>query len=331
MNGLGFAIVTFAPIPFREMGEVAQVAEDMGYERMYTSESLTDTLAVDMWIASQTKRITVASGIAIIYLRHPLIATAAATTISDISGGRFILGLGLGHAPRNEALGVQTGKPSVDLRSYIGQVRDVLEGRPAYPKLPPQSYQGQPLQIRRPAQPVPIQMAAVGPRMVELAGEIADGLICYLVPISGIPAIREGVARGAAKAGRDPAEIEIVLNVHVVVHDDLAVARQKAREALTYWVGLPGYNKSIHNAGFEKEADHIRQAFLRGDQLGIQQGMTDELLDQFCVLGPASRCKEQLVAIKESGVHMPIMTPDPIDPSETYRGAIERTLEAIAS
>ncbi|MPZ24702.1 MAG: LLM class flavin-dependent oxidoreductase, partial [Dehalococcoidia bacterium] len=142
MAGLGFLVVTFAPIPFREIAELAQKAEDLGYDRMYTSESLTDTLAVDMWVASQTKRITVASGIAIIYLRHPLITAAAATTISDVSGGRFILGLGLGHAPRNQAMGATTGKPSEDMRSYIAQVRDVLEGRPAYPKLPPQSYQG---------------------------------------------------------------------------------------------------------------------------------------------------------------------------------------------
>ncbi|MPZ23300.1 MAG: LLM class flavin-dependent oxidoreductase, partial [Dehalococcoidia bacterium] len=79
MPNLGVLIVTFAPIPFREMADVARTAEDLDYARIYTSESLTDTLAVDMWLASQTKRITVASGITILYMRHPLIMAEAAT------------------------------------------------------------------------------------------------------------------------------------------------------------------------------------------------------------------------------------------------------------
>ncbi|MPZ24073.1 MAG: LLM class flavin-dependent oxidoreductase, partial [Dehalococcoidia bacterium] len=175
------------------------------------------------------------------------------------------------------------------------------------------------------------QMAAMGPRMIELAGEIADGVICTGVPKKSIPTIREGVARGAAQAGRDASEVEVSLNVHVVVHDDLAIARQKAREALTYWAGLPAYNQAIRSAGFVSEAERIKEAFSRGDQGGIQAGLSDALLDEFCVLGPASRCKEQLEQIRDAGVDVPIMLPDPIDAGEAYRETVERTLTAIAS
>ena len=136
MGGLGFAIFTFADLPFAAMGEVARMAEDLGYERVYTTESLTDTLACDMLIALRTRRIVVGSSIAIIYLRHPVIAALAAATISDLSGGRFILGLGLGHEVRNRALGVKAGSPREDLRRYVTEVRGILEGRPVYPDLP---------------------------------------------------------------------------------------------------------------------------------------------------------------------------------------------------
>ncbi len=149
MSELGFMINTFPGITFREMGEVAQRGEELGYDRVCTSESLTDTLAIDMWIASQTTTLTVSSDVALISLRHPLIMAQAATTIGDVSGGRFILGLGVGHAPRNEAMGVFMEKPVPAMRKYLGEVRGLLEGERVYPDLPLQTYQGIELATRK--------------------------------------------------------------------------------------------------------------------------------------------------------------------------------------
>lgn len=330
MSTLGFAMVTFAPIGFREMGDVARKAEELGYDRCYTSESLTDSLAIDMWIVSQTERIVVAPSVSLIYYRHPLITAQAATTISDVSGGRFILGLGLGHEPRNHAMGVGFGKPLGDMREYVTQVRDILDGKPVYPDLPLQTYEGRALEIRRPAKRVPIMMAAVGPKMIELAGELADGVSLYMQPLSRIGALRERLDAGAQRSGRSGGDIELNLMVHTLVHDDIEVARAKARGALTYWVGLPSYNGSIRDAGFVDEAAKIRAAFLRGDQAAMRDGLSDDLLDEFCILGPAERCREQLDAVRAAGVDVPILTPDPVVPGESYQEALERTLAALA-
>lgn len=325
-----FSIKTFVPISFTEMGRLAKKAEDLGWDRVYTSESLTDTLAVNMWMASQTERIVIVSNVALIYYRHPLIAAQAATTISDVSGGRFILGLGLGHQPRNHILGVGFGKPLGDVRDYVGKVRAIMSGEDVYPDLPLQTYEGRALEIRRPAQRVPIHIAAVGPKMIELGGEIADGISLNWVPLSRIGEARQRIERGAARAGRDPAKIEVNLGVHVLLCDDIDRARDVARSVFTYWLGMPSYNASVAQAGFEAEAAAIRAAFLEGDPDGMRAAMTDALLDEFAVLGPAGRCRDRIAAVRDAGIDVPILGIDPVEPGEGYAEAIERTLRQLS-
>jgi alkanesulfonate monooxygenase SsuD/methylene tetrahydromethanopterin reductase-like flavin-dependent oxidoreductase (luciferase family) len=312
------------------MAEMGRMAEDLGYDRVYTTESLTDTLACDMLIALGTKRITVGSFVALIYNRHPHIAALAATTISDATGGRFILGLGLGHPERVRAMGLTMGKPYSDLRNYTLQVRGILNGDVVYPDLPVQTYQGKRLQFRTPTNRVPVYTAAVGLRMAELGGEISDGIMVHLVPRTRLSAVREAVNRGAQKSARAPGDIEINVGLHTLVSDDLELARQKARESLTYWVGLPSYNQSISDAGFVREAATLREAFLRGDQEALRANITDEIIDEFALVGPPTRCKERLAAFREAGADFIALQPDPVLPGESYPAALERTLKAMA-
>ena len=330
MDRVGFAILTFAPIPFVEMGAVARIAESLGYERVYASESLTDALTCATWIASQTERIVVGSSVALVYYRHPLIAAQAATTISDVSGGRFVLGLGLGHEPRNRALGVSFGKPLDDMRRYVTTVRDLLEGRTAYRDLPAQTYQGERLTIRRPAQAVPIMMAASGPRMVALAGEIADRVSLSFTPLASLPAVRARADAGARRAGRAAGTIPLDLMVHAVVDEDLGKAREAARAALAYWVGLPRFNLRVRKAGFPEEAARIRHAFARGDQAGIRAATTDAVVEAFALVGPPGRIRDRIDELRAQGLDVPILLPDPIAPDEGYGAALERTLVALA-
>ncbi len=330
MDRLGFLIDTFTPLTFAQIADLARLGEELGYERVYTSESLTDTFACDMLIACRTRHIRIGSSVAIIYLRHALIAAQAATAISDASGGRFLLGLGLSHAPRNRALGVTFAKPLQDMRAYVAEVRDILEGRPVYPDLPLQTYAGRPLEIRRPAQRVPLHIAAVGPRMIELGGEIADGLMLYMIPRAHIEQVRAGLARGAATGGRDPGAVETTLAIHVLVSNDVQRAREQARDALTYWVGLPTYNRAMRAAGFGREAAQLRRAFERGDQAALRAGISDELLDQYALLGPPARVRDGLAEIREAGIDVPILKPDPVEPGESYLRAFQRTLRALA-
>lgn len=326
MADLGVALLTFADASLDEMVDLGRTAEDLGYDACYTTESLTDALAIDLAIALRTERIRVASFVSISYLRHPLIAAQAAVTISDLSGGRFVLGLGLGHRPRVEAVGIDVGRPSVDLTGYIRDVQAILAGRihDRYPDLPVQTYQGKRLDVRTPRHDLPVYAAAVGPTMTAAGATTADGLMVYLVPRRGL----QQLVRLAATARGTQTPVDFAL--HAFVGDDLAVARDQARASLTYWVGLPAYNSALARAGFEAEAAELRTAFLEGDQRRLRAGITDDLIDEYCLVGPSSRCREQMAAWEATGIASLAVMPDPISPDEPYADAVHRTLTALA-
>ena len=327
---IGFCFLTFADISFNEIGEVTKFAEENGFDRAYTTESLTDTFAINMIMAMKTKTIMIGSFIAIIYLRHPYITAQAATTISDISDGRFVLGLGLGHPPRNSAMNIKTGKPTSDLRNYVGEVKGLLNGENVYPDLPVQTYQGKVLGFKKPKQDIPLFTAAVGPRMTKLSGEISDGIMLYMVPQSRIQNLINLKNEGALAKKRDPSSVEVDLGIHTFFSDDLQRARDKARETLTYWLGLPAYNQSIRESGFVKEADLISTAFLNNDQKGIASNITDEIIDEFCLVGPRERCLEKIDALRGEGVDLPVLMIDPVESGESYEIALRRTISGLS-
>ena len=282
-----------------------------------------------MVMAMKTKRIVVGSFVIIIYHRHPHIAAQAAVAISEVSGGRYILGLGLGHPPRVQGMGMKMGKPREDMRRYLTEVRGLLEGKSVY-DMPTQTYQGEELRFRLPKHRVPVYSAAVGEKMTEFGGELSDGLMLYMIPLSRMGKILEARNRGAEGAGRSPSEIEVNLGIHTFLSDDLETARSKARETLTYWLALPAYNASIRESGYEAEAAVIADAFASGDQKALREGITDEIIDEFCLVGPAERCRERLDAFRSAGAEVPILIVDPAIPGEDYSTAMRRTLKGLA-
>ncbi len=326
---LGFCLLSFVDMPITEMGDLAKEAENLGYDRAYTTESLTDSLAIHMVMAIKTEKIVVGSFIAIIYHRHPHTAAQAAVAIGEVSGGRYILGLGLGHPPRVKGMGMKMGRPREDMRRYLTEVRGLLEGRRVY-DMPTQTYQGEELSFRLPKHRVPVYSAAVGEKMTELGGELSDGLMLYMLPLSRMGKIIEAKDRGAKRAGRNPSDVEVNLGIHTFLSNDLETARDKARETLTYWLALPAYNASIRESGYEEEADALRDAFARGDQKALRDGITDEIIDEFCLVGPTERCRERLSAFRSAGAEVPILMIDPAEPGEDYPSAMRRTLKGLA-
>ncbi|WP_448609766.1 LLM class flavin-dependent oxidoreductase [Geodermatophilus sp. URMC 60] len=330
MPETGVALLTFAPARTAEFVELGRAAEDAGYAACYTTESLTDTLSIDLAILLGTSRIRVGSFVTISYLRHPVIAAQMAVTASDLSGGRFVLGVGLGHKVRLQALGVPVGRPSVDLPGYVRDVKAVLEGRgrERYPDLPPQEYQGELLDFRRPEHPVPVYTAAVGPTMAEAGATVSDGVMAWLVPRSAIGSLTAATARAGQRTGRCAPPVEAT--VHAFVTDDLPAARDAARASLGYWVGLPSYNSALVRAGYEREAEAIATAFRAGDQAGLRAAISDRLVDEYCLVGPPGRCREQLAAWDGTDVATVAIVPHPVRPGEGYVAGVRRTIADLA-
>jgi alkanesulfonate monooxygenase SsuD/methylene tetrahydromethanopterin reductase-like flavin-dependent oxidoreductase (luciferase family) len=330
MAELGIALLTFAPARTQDFVSLGRCAEEEGYAACYTTESLTDTLSIDLAILLGTSRIRVGSFVTISYLRHPIIAAQMATTACDLSGGRFVLGVGLGHKVRLEALGVSVGKPSTDLPSYVRDVKEVLAGRgkARYPDLPPQSYQGRLLDFRTPEHPVPVYTAAVGPRMAEAGAAVSDGVMVWLVPHSGIGELVAAAGRAGERTGRTAPPVEV--SVHAFVSDDLDAARESARASLSYWVGLPAYNSALARAGYEDEAARIAAAFRAGDHAALRSSISDRLIDEYCLVGPAARCRDQLARWDDTGVATVVLVPHPVLAGESYVSGVERSLRALS-
>lgn len=330
MAQLGVALLTFAPARTREFVALGRAAEEYGYAACYTTESLTDTLAIDLAIALGTSRIRVGSFVAVSYLRHPVIAAQSAVTISDLSGGRFVLGLGLGHQVRVEALELEVGRPAADLTGYVRDVRAVLDGRgrERYPGLPVQTYQDEVLDFRRAEADIPVHTAAVGPRMAEQGAAVADGLMVWLVPYAGVAELSRAATRGAQRAGR-PGPVPMEVAVHAFVTDDLDAARERARSSLAYWVGLAAYNRALARAGYATEAGRIAAAVAAGDHPGLRAAISNRLIDDYCLVGPATRCRDQLAKWHESDVATILLVPHPVAPGERYGAAVRRSLEAL--
>ena len=330
MAEVAAALLTFAPARTRDFVALGRCAEEEGYAACYTTESLTDALSIDLAILLGTTRIRVGSFVTISYLRHPVIAAQMAVTAADLSGGRFVLGLGLGHKVRLAALGVPVGRPSTDLPDYVRDVKAVLSGRgrERYPDLPPQTYQGRLLDFRTPEHPVPVYTAAVGPTMAEAGALVSDGVMAWLVPHSAIGELTAAAARAGERTGRSAPPVEAA--VHAFVDDDLAAARDCARASLGYWVGLPAYNAALARAGYEAEAARIAAAFRADDRPGLRAAISDRLVDEYCLVGPPERCRDQLARWDDTDVATVVLVPHPVQPGEGYVDGVARSLRALS-
>ena len=150
-----------------EIQSVAQEAEEAGFDAIFTAEVNNDALGTALLMGTATRRIQVGTWIANIYLRHPYVCAQGAALISDATGGRFILGLGVSHQPVNGALGLGMPDPPAALRQYVTEVRGWLRGEGPATHLP-----------QRPADPpVPVYVSALTSRIVEMGGELADGIM----------------------------------------------------------------------------------------------------------------------------------------------------------
>lgn len=336
MPELGVALLTFARARSQDFVELGRYAEEQGFAACYTTESLTDTLSIDLAILLGTKRIRVGSFVSICYLRHPVVAAQMAVTASDLSGGRFVLGLGLGHRVRVEALGMSVGDPATDLPGYVRDVQAILggRGRQRYPDLPMQTYQGEVLDFRTPEHPVPVYTAAVGPRMAEVGAAVSDGLMVWLVAHSNIGELTRAASRAGERTGRTAPPVEAAVHAFVTGGaegaGDLAAAREAARTSLAYWVGLPSYNTALARAGYEAEAARTAAAFAAGDQPALRAAITDRLVDEYCLAGSPARCRDQLAKWADTDVSTVVLVPHPVRSGQSYVDGVRRGIDALA-
>jgi F420-dependent oxidoreductase-like protein len=295
-----------------ELIALAQEAERLGYDSAWAAEAWgTDAVTVLSWLAATTTRIKVGSAILQMPARTPASTAMTAATLDLMSGGRFLLGLGTSGPQVVEGWhGEPWGKPLAKTREYVELVRaalrrETLEHDGEHFQVPytgpGATGLGKPLKLMlRPLRAdIPIYLASIRPKSVELAAEIADGWL----PIFFSPErARETFPVPFARNGLD-----IAACVPALVSDDVESARDALKPYYALYVGGMGargsnfYNDLVRSYGFEAEADEIQTLFLDGRQRDAAAAVPDALVDEMALVGPRERIADRLTAWRESG------------------------------
>lgn len=313
---LGLSIASNSGLPPAEMGELARAAEDAGFDAVFVAEVDGDALALCQPLIAATGTVAVGTAIANAALRPPVLAARTAAILDDASGGRFRLGLGLANAAKNAQLGLPPLPPLQMIEEYVAVVRAALAGEQGFDGDVFRT--GRVLFDRPPLRPdLPIHLAALGPRMLRLAGRVADGVILNLVSPARAAEAVATVREAAAGAGRDPADVEISCVVHTCLSDDTDAAARGARAA------VPRY--ALHPAApslFGDPLDAVRDRLRAGDRDGAAQHVPQHVADSFVAHGGPDACRAKIEEYRKAGVDMPVLYPIPVDAVWPYTDVI---------
>ena len=298
-------------------------AERLGYDSVWTAEAYgSDAVAPAAWIAARTSRIHVGTSIMQIAARTPAMAAMTAMTLDALSGGRFRMGVRVSGPQVVEGWhGQRFGKPLRKTREYVEVVRAILrrdkpvEFRGEYYQIPytgPNATGlGKPLKSILHGRPdLPIYLAAIGPKNVALAAEIADGWIPVFFSPQRMGMFREWLESGFRAGGRapEPQGFDIMPMVGVAAGPDVAACRAVLKANLALYVGGMGarsknfYNDLACRYGYEDAATRIQDLYLSGQRAEAEAAVPDALVDEVALCGPREHIKERLAEWKASRV-----------------------------
>ncbi len=306
----------------KDLLELTQEAERLGYASVWVAEAYgSDAPTVLSWLGAQTTTIGLGAGVMQIPARSPAMTAMTAATLDTLSGGRFHLGLGVSGPQVSEGWhGVRFDAPLARTREYVDIVRLALsrqsveyEGEHFTLPLPDGPGKALRLTIRPPRPDLPVYLAAVGPRNLRLAGEVADGwLAIFLSPEHGtdqLAAVREGRISAGKGTPEDPMDgFDIVATVPVVVTDDLEAGRAAVAPYTALYIGGMGsrkqnfYNRLARRMGFTEAAERIQELYLDGRARDAAAAVPLELADATALIGPPARIAERVHRYAEAGV-----------------------------
>lgn len=306
-----------------DQGELVSEAERLGYHSVWAAEAYgSDAVTVLSWHAARTASINVGSAILQMPARSPAMTAMTAATLSGLSGGRFLLGLGVSGPQVAEGWhGVPYGAPLARTREYVSIVRRALAREPlehagTYYRLPYDGPDatglGKALRLTvRPAHDIPIYLAAIGPKNVALTAEIAEGwLPVFYSPRRAAEVYGPHLEAGFAAAG-DPTKrqgFDVAPSVPAVLTDDPHQARWGVKPTLALYVGGMGargrnfYFDLACRYGYERQARRIQDLYLDGKRMEAIAAVPDELVDEVSLIGPRAVLADRLAEWRESGV-----------------------------
>jgi probable F420-dependent oxidoreductase len=288
------------------LGARAREVEAAGFESVWVAETARTAFVQAAVAIEATSRVLVGTDIALAFPRSPTITAMAARDLAELSGGRFVLGLGTQVKRVNEQrFGIPFEHPAPKVAEVAQAIRAVLggfDGRPVEHRGRFYELTMAPFPGAGPAPgPVPIHLAAVNARMAETAGRAFDGVLGHPMtsPRWIAEVLRPAVARGAEASGRDPSDVPLSTGVilHVADEAGLEEARREAALQVGFYATTRTYRPVLDLHGFGELAEPIRRAFVRGDQAALAEAALP-MVDELAIVGTPEVCRRRLAAFE---------------------------------
>jgi alkanesulfonate monooxygenase SsuD/methylene tetrahydromethanopterin reductase-like flavin-dependent oxidoreductase (luciferase family) len=324
--------MAFRSTPVPEIASWAADAERRGVPAIWLSEAWRELSVPLTAVAAATQRIPIGTGVMQVYPAHPVVTALQAMQLQEISGGRFELGLGLGAGFVVERwFGIPYERPLRRMKEFVEVVRGAIDSRHGRPF----SYSGDIFRIHNYSMPfgaglpdVPVSVAAVGPKMLELAGEVADGVVLGAIHSPEYLAeVRRRLAAGADRAGRDASSVTIYAISLCAASVDREESRTIARGAIAYTVQYSHYRDRMAEEGFGAQVEAIAAKVRAHEQEEALALIGDDMVDRFTISGTPEECRTAMSrTLSEVDVVMLTMPPFRMDETETAA----RVLDAAA-
>ncbi len=282
-------------------------AEELGYDACgFPHIAGRDAMATLAAIGPKTQRMRLATGIVPIYTRSPVTMAQEAGLINEAVGGRFMLGIGTGHQALVESWhGTPFTKPLTAMRDYLTIVRGAIRDANV-------THQGEVFRASfgflgfQPQPDMKILVGALGPKMLQLAGELADGVVLWMsTPTHVRDVVLPNVRIGAERAGRDPLKLEVFACLFAAPGPDRASARDAIRRQLFPYLQLPSYRNTIAASGYAADLAAFDEGVTMQDLPRALAGLSDALIDDLAATGSPDQVAATLDAFSRAGCTTP--------------------------
>ncbi len=312
--------IEFVPnMKYYELEYYVKLAEDSGFEYTwitdhYNNRNVYAMLAV---LALKTNRIKLGPGVTNPYHISPAVTASAIATINELSGGRAVLGIGAGDKVTFDRIGITWEKPLKRMREAVEIIRALHGGKSV--KYDGEIFKMNGAKLDFKAGSIPIYIGAQGPKMLQLAAELGDGVLINASHPRDFEAAKENIEKGLSKAGKSKDEFDVVAYASMSVDKDRDKARNASRIVVAFIVaGSPDVIFERHGISMDdvnKVREALNNAFTKGDWAGVGKAVTDEMIDCFSISGTPDDVIERIKELSKAGVTQ-VVAGSPIGPDK---------------
>jgi 5,10-methylenetetrahydromethanopterin reductase len=316
MGHMRTGLVVWLDHPASQLADLAVRAEDAGFADVWVPDHyfLRDAYVAHALMAERTRRIGLGTGVAAVQLRHPALIASSAATIDELSAGRALIGIGPGGFEFPTQFGLRPPSPLTLMRDSVQVIRQLLSGG--------SDHEGDAVRavgskLGWGARPIPIYTSGRGPKMIELAGELADGVIVHGLNPAFIDYVRTHVATGASRAGRPEGACVLSVMLDVEIDDDEGAAIERLKPRCKIMAGGSYTDELIPVYGLDADEVARLRAAVSARSADAGALVTERMVRTFAIGGPVRSITAGLAQLEDLGVGHVILKLGEGDPTVT--------------